>query len=291
MRLQEDQVVSCGRCVGCLLARGRDWTVRCMHELDSHAESWFLTLTYKDDSLVVNQFLPSLHPPHLQQFWKDLRKAIYPARIRFFACGEYGDRTQRPHYHAIVFGLSIPDRTFYSVRNGNTLYKSEWLNDLWGHGDVVIGDVTSDSVAYVCRYCLKKLHAQSSDVGYRASGRVPEYIVMSRRPGIGHDFYSRYYSQFLFRDSVSLSSSFSSRLPRYYDKLYSRFFSYLDSPDFVFSSLSILSPPPLDYTPESITARRVLAAQERFDESLPSRLASRRVVQEARLSRLPVPVH
>lgn len=288
----EDLVVPCGRCLGCLLRRARDWTVRCAHEYSLHDQSAFLTLTYRDEELVYNQLLPSLHPPHLQNFWKRYRKYLKRKRISFFACGEYGRRTSRPHYHAIVFGHTFPDLVPHSVRNGHQLYHSPTLTKLWGHGQVIVGDVTPESIAYVARYTIDKLHASVSDPEYLDSGRVPEYVTMSRRPAIGLTFYKKFYKQFLATDSAFLSG-FRHTLPRYYDKLYDRFFGYLDSSDFVFGKDSILDVDlrTLNFSPEVIKARRVSEAALRFFDSLPDRLAARQAVAEARFKQRPTELH
>jgi hypothetical protein len=42
-----------------------------------------------------------------------LRKKISPLKIRFFHCGEYGDKTRRPHYHALIFGYGFPDKKLF----------------------------------------------------------------------------------------------------------------------------------------------------------------------------------
>lgn len=285
----EDLVVPCGRCIGCLLRRARDWTVRCAHEFSLHDDAMFVTLTYSDVHLPYNQSLPSLCPPHLRDFLKRYRKSISPRKISFFACGEYGTRTSRPHYHLLIFGHKFGDLLPLPSRNGNPLFHSPTLTALWGYGHVVVGDVSPESIAYTARYTIDKLHAMTSDPEYVSSGRVPEYVTMSRRPAIGKRFYERYYKQFLAEDSIFISSSFRSTLPRYYDKLYSRYFSYLDSSDFVFGRDSILDVDlrTLNYSPEVIKALRVSKAALHFFDSLPDRLAARRKVAEAKLRQAP----
>jgi len=92
----------------------------------------------------------------------------------------------------------------------------------------------------------------------------------------------------------AIPSSFSSSLPRYYDKLYSKYFGYLDSPDFVFSGDSVLDffvssdfSRPFDFSPEAIKALRISRADARFDESLPHRLAAYAAVAESLLKQAP----
>lgn len=240
-----------------------------MHEASLHDENWFLTLTYSDDELPVNRELPSLCPPHLQKFFKRLRKAAFSHR--YFACGEYGDRTGRPHYHAVMFGLSIPDLVKFTRRNGHDLFKSETLTRIWGHGDVVVGAVTPESIAYTARYCLKKLEGRPLD-WYVDRGQYPEFVRMSRCPGIGRDWFLKFRSDVESIDGVSVGS-FVSKPPRYYDKLAASFRV------------------PLGKTIESFKDARSLVAQSRAEDSTPARLSIRETVVLAKLSRLPVPVH
>lgn len=295
----EDNIVPCGRCLGCLLRRARDWTVRCAHELALHDDAMFLTLTFSDEHLPL-PYLPVVSPYHygtlrkdiLQLFLKRYRKHLKKRRISFFACGEYGRRFSRPHYHAIIFGHKFPDLVPHSIRNGHQLWHSPTLTQLWGLGEVIVGDVTPESIAYVARYTIDKLYAKISDPEYLATGRIPEYVTMSRRPAIGLDFYRKYYAQFLATDSAWLNG-FRHTLPRYYDKLYDRYFGYLDSSDFVFGRDSILDVDlrTLNYSPEVIKARRISDAALRFLDSLPDRLSAREAVARARFKQRPTELH
>ena len=99
--------IPCGQCVGCRLEYSRQWAVRCCHESSLHIYNCFITLTYDPEHLPDDG---SLDIKHFQKFMKRLRDKLHPLRIRFFHCGEYGDKTRRPHYHALIFGYSFPDR-------------------------------------------------------------------------------------------------------------------------------------------------------------------------------------
>lgn len=129
-----------------------------------HAESSFVTLTYSDE------FIPdkgSLEKRDLQLFMKRIRKNT-GLPLRYFAVGEYGDDTWRPHYHLALFGLSP--------------MLQPAVNSSWGLGFVEVGDLTFASAAYVAGYCSKKLNSPADP---RLNGRYPEFALMSRRPGIG----------------------------------------------------------------------------------------------------------
>ena len=103
-RFPDGLLVGCGKCVMCRIAKRREWTLRLIHESVYWEDSVFLTLTYSDDYLPKNG---SLDKRQLQLFIKRLRKSLNGRSIKYFACGEYGDNTERPHYHLIIFGISL----------------------------------------------------------------------------------------------------------------------------------------------------------------------------------------
>lgn len=193
--------IPCGKCVGCLLKRSRDWADRCMMEASYHDHNSFITLTYDDDHLPdvreyvdidgVVQSSPyrSLQKVDFQLFMKRLRDRISPDKIRFFACGEYGNRTYRPHYHAIIFGYDFPDKQLLkkNFRNEN-YYVSDLLTDCWSKGHTLVTEVSWDTCAYVARYCLKKRDNDIS-VFNKYFNLDPEFTLMSRKPGIARQYY------------------------------------------------------------------------------------------------------
>lgn len=204
----------CGRCIGCRLDRSLHWAVRCVHEASLHDQNCFLTLTYDDQHLRSD----SLIKKDLQDFWKRLRKVISPRKIRYFACGEYGEQFQRPHYHACVFGYWPDDAFLYTVRSGSELYLSPMIGRLWPFGFHTIGKVNFESAAYVARYVLKKVNGEPAGEHYH--GRVPEFVVMSRKPGIAADWIKTYYGDVYPADYVVVRDKFKLKPPRYYDQIY-----------------------------------------------------------------------
>lgn len=204
----------CGQCIGCRLERSRQWAVRCLHENKCHDESCFLTLTYDDDNLPE---MGSLVKRDLQLFMKRMRKARSDT-LRFFACGEYGETTDRPHYHVLLFGTNFGDRRAYKrSKSGEQLYTSAELESLWPAGLSSIGAVSFESAAYVARYVLKKVSGPLADGHY--AGREPEFVNMSRRPGIGAPWLSRFGSEVYKSDSV-IVRGVEARPPRFYDNKY-----------------------------------------------------------------------
>lgn len=202
----------CGQCIGCRLERSRQWAIRCVHEASLFERNCFITLTYADvpadGSLSIRTF---------QLFMKRLRKRFSSERIRFFHCGEYGEKFGRPHYHACLFNFDFSDKVLWKEKNGNRLFTSKILEKVWGHGYCVIGEVTFDSAAYVARYIMKKVTGRKAAAHY--GGRKPEYISMSRRPGIGRAWFDRFKSD-VFPDDFVVVRGKKLRAPKFYDGLY-----------------------------------------------------------------------
>lgn len=206
----------CGRCIGCRLERSRQWAVRCVSEARMHGDNnMFITLTYSDENLPPNG---SLFPRDLALFWKRLRKK-YGAGIKYFACGEYGDQTERPHYHACIFGFKFPDLEVKVINDNGypvSVIHSESLEDLWGLGHTSVGDVSFESAAYVARYCLKKILGDPQKARDHYKGREPEFMRCSK--GIAASWFDKYGKQVYPLDYV-VSRGHKSKPPRYFDKV------------------------------------------------------------------------
>lgn len=208
--------VPCGQCIGCRLERSRQWAVRCIHEAQMHESNSFITLTYDNEHLPSSG---SLVPEHFTLFMKRLRKELSHDEIliRYFMCGEYGSLHVRPHYHAIIFGYSFPDATHWQTNKGITLRRSGLLERLWPYGFSTVGDCTFESAAYVARYILKKVTGDKAEEHY--GNRVPEYVRMSRRPGIASDWFKKYHTD-VFPADYLVVRGHKCRPPRYYDSIY-----------------------------------------------------------------------
>jgi len=175
--------VPCGKCDGCRADRSMAWSIRCYQEASLHARNSFLTLTYDDEHLPEDG---KIHKPALQGFFRGLRNAGYV--LRYFACGEYGDQTRRPHYHALIFG-----QDFLSSKNlqlSDDLYSNPDVNEIWGQGRVVCAPVTMAACCYVAGYVDKKV------------GDVDTFSLMSRRPGIGKECITKYFDDVVRTGSV-----------------------------------------------------------------------------------------
>lgn len=234
----------CGRCIGCRLERARQWAVRMVHECQMHEESSFLTLTYDDAHipLVENssgEKVGTLCKKDAQAFIKALRKKIDPVKVRFFLCGEYGDKLSRPHYHVMLFGYAFPDRVPLSSLDSKLLggrgrahgkyptYYSAELESVWKRGICTVQDVSFDSAAYVASYTCKKVNTKKSYVDgsgrYWPSakefydGREPEFANMSRRRGIGYSWIEHYNPEVYPSDEI-ITKGRPCKPPRFYDE-------------------------------------------------------------------------
>lgn len=172
----------CGRCIACRVNQARDWTTRLVAEGKQHREKVFLTLTYDDDHLPPGA---TLVKKDVQDFMKKLRKKVGDG-VRFYAAGEYGSHTQRPHYHIVLFGLGLGDGFFSDL----DFYKSDEKRGSlkqWPFGFVTVSTANEKRMKYVAKYVTKKITGDRSKEWYK--GRLPEFALMSRRPGIGLNWF------------------------------------------------------------------------------------------------------
>lgn len=201
----------CGRCVGCVQDRANEWAMRCEHEAKLYRYNWFVTLTYDDANLPPGG---SLQPKDLQDFWKRLRKS--GTDVRYFACGEYGEQFQRPHYHALCFNFCPPDLVARRrAMDGSVVYESKSLTEIWGLGRVQVDEFSAAAAQYVTNYVRKKVIGSDSEAHY--NGRVREFQVMSRRPGIGAGFVDKYRRDIYPDGFVTRPGGGRRRAPRFYD--------------------------------------------------------------------------
>lgn len=205
-------VFPCGKCPICLSNDSKDWTLRLQMEQQNSINSKFITLTYNEHNIVLHGTTRILVKRDLQLFIKRLRQRIadkFPdfPKLRFFAVGEYGPTTARPHYHAILFNL--PD-------NFNL---HRLIEDCWNKGFITVSDITPGRISYVSSYSLFGFLFNSM-----ADPEIPRpFRVMSRRPGIGSSWItprrSEYYSH---RPEGIIFNGFTYRYPRYFkDKIFS----------------------------------------------------------------------
>lgn len=189
--------VPCGQCISCRRDKAQSWGVRCMHELQmAGGLGYFVTWTYDNEHIPQGA---SLWKPDLQNLHKALRYHLGP--FRFLACGEYGEVNSRPHYHGVYIGQEITDLVPAAPgQSGLPQFSSELLTRCWGKGLVTVAHMTMASACYVAGYATKKAYGKSGEDYLRRwdslTGEVwhvaPEFLLMSRRPGLGKSWFDRY---------------------------------------------------------------------------------------------------
>lgn len=256
---QPGQLIRCGRCLGCMVDKSREWANRLLLEKEYYPDDqcWFVTLTY-DEEHVPRSFYPdpetgeaqpcmTLDKRHHQLFMKRLRKNSRQ-QIRFFGCGEYGPQTMRPHYHYILFGLSLGDLVPYGRGEaGFMYYQSNWLTSQWSdrkaptaagsvtpltmdpdyfctpYGRVLVSPASWQTFAYVARYTTKKLYGEEASY-YEQFNITPPFLVMSLKPGIGARWFQDHPDVYDFEyiNVKTPTGGKKFRPPHYFDVLYDR---------------------------------------------------------------------
>lgn len=188
----------CGRCLPCLKGRSWRWTSRIILETFNHDHNAFITLTYSDKYLpdqhpdTDQMVYPTVNPIHLQKFIKRLRKIhskTSDTKLRYYAIGEYGTQTWRPHYHLALFGYPHCLRGQTKQNSDSCCPPCDNIKKAWTQPTTKepLGRITNDplepaSSAYIAGYITKKLHKPENGA---LLGRYPEFSRMSRRPGLG----------------------------------------------------------------------------------------------------------
>lgn len=238
----------CGNCLACRRERRQDYT--CLQVLESleWSDNWFITLTYDDDHLPKNG---SLVRSHLSKFFESLRhyfKSINEP-CRYFAVGEYGEKSSRPHYHFSLFGVSsrglgfkeddsedyrldslLNRGAFQKIKegvydeNGNRCWHSSVIGSRWPYGNHQIYRANRFTFQYVAGYVTKKLSG-SLLLALKQSGRIPSFSVQSR-PSIGYEWWRKHYKRLsilykgrLYNDCIDVPGM-SWRIPRVFEKWY-----------------------------------------------------------------------
>ena len=255
-----------------------------------YEDNSFITLTFNDEFLPQDQ---SLDIVVFQKFMKRLRKYLSSKKyddlarlngwstspkIRFYACGEYGENFGRPHYHACIFGFSFPDKVIWKKSNDNPLYRSPILEKVWPFGYCSVGDLTFESAAYTARYILKKVNGDLANDHYEQfnpetgeiTQRKPEYTNMSKggrtgKGGIGSSWLAKFLSDVYPEDFVIINNK-KMKPPKFYDAKY-----------------ELMTP--LEY--QKMKRKRKKAGLEHEMDNTPARLKVRETVQLSKLKHLP----
>lgn len=297
-------VSSCGQCRSCRLQKSKEKAMQVYGEVYVNSEdyiSWrnyngcdvhnncFITLTFGYEQCLwylqnVRKFSYykarryasflcwSLEKREYVLFQKRLRRLFNSTRIRFFHCGEYGEKYNRPHHHAIILGFDFPDKYLWNVQDGVKYYRSSTLEKLWPFGFSLISEVTYNSCAYVARYVTKKITGKQADNYY--NGREPEYCTQSNRPGIGYNYFEKYGLDSVYNTDTMTTLNYKgkkvkSRPPKYFDDLLQR------------------TNPTLYNSVKSQREKNVIDNIDKiFEDNLASRCLSRAELTDVKLKRL-----
>ena len=200
--------VPCGKCLPCQKKRRSEWSLRLEHEYMFSDSAFFITLTYNDESLPRTKHgYPTLVKKHVQDYIKRLRNAhvaylkkeqekvsndfkIKGKPIRYYAVGEYGSQTRRPHYHLLLFNYDIANISPFTSKWKNTQTQMSY-----GHVDV--GTVTSASINYVTKYMFK-------DFNKKTDKRQSPFSLMSKKPIIGHEYLVQYGTHHIANETLEV---------------------------------------------------------------------------------------
>lgn len=228
-------LVPCKKCVECRLAYRSNWAARMELEALYHKNALFTTMTYTPENLPIHNVQtdeyyrgayglegerPTLRKKDLQDFMDRLAKDQkinfgLNETMMYFNCGEYGTKTARPHYHAIIYDLTIPDLKPNFVKGGVQHYKSEYFAKKWKWGIIDICEADWAAMSYVAGYVMKKVKQKDED--YKAVGIEPEFRCMSK--GIGKRYYQDHIDMYR-NDSIILKHGKEIKPPAYFDALY-----------------------------------------------------------------------
>ena len=212
-------------------------------ECSQHEHNYFVTFTYDDINIPIPEsteyngityendgtWMGSLFPDDIKKFINSLRRYILRKHnhdgIKVFWAGEYGETTKRPHYHMILMNCPLDINQFYDFDvdpRGKLHWKSQELDHYWNKGFIDIGEVEFASAAYVARYCMKKITDDSDKTEYWSNGKMPEFVRMSRRPGIGMEYFEENYELIYKNDEILVKNfhgkTISVKPPKAWDK-------------------------------------------------------------------------
>lgn len=202
--LRSYQACSCGKCIECLKDYQNEWTFRLQQET-KHSQSVFkFELTYDDESLLFDSKTKTavVCRKHVQNFFKRLRKSIEPYKIRYFGISEYGGKTNRPHYHVIIWNLPCKN-----IFEADALVQRSWY-----YGHVRTRVLNFQGIRYVCKY-LNKIDNRDH--------AVKPFRFMSTHPAIGSQYLTPEIIRFHLDNSayyVVNQAYYKQKMPRYYRK-------------------------------------------------------------------------
>lgn len=210
--------VPCGKCLACRINKRREWTLRLCHEEVFSDSAFFVTLTYDEDHVPIDDNGNyGVYKKDVQDFMKRLRSDNEGVKIRYFCNSEYGEKG-RPHYHMLLF--NVPQEKMFKDarlirRNRSVSFTCPYLMDVWKCGNVEFGIASKERAGYCAKYFIDRKSVDPI--------LSPNFSIMSRRPGIGFayqeaitDKVRKYHLHYCLNSCGTYVA-----LPRYYrDKIY-----------------------------------------------------------------------
>lgn len=208
---EAQRLVPCGKCSECLNQRSKMYALRCLMEAREHSEVCSLILTYDKPHLGDGR----LHYDHVRAFFKRLRRYVEyrygKTGLKFFVCGEYGDKKKRPHWHMMVFGWK-PDKDreeFKLYPSGSTKQlrnKSLKLQELWRQGYVDVSTFDDTHAFYIARYVQKKF-VKGSDLDSTIKQPIEDQEYCPQKycsPGLGNEYFFKHMKTFLREGKIEV---------------------------------------------------------------------------------------
>jgi len=207
--------VPCGTCICCREEQARQAAVRIAHEATCHERNSFVTLTYNDHSIPLHG---SLEYKDLTNFLKRARRTFGP--LRYYAVGEYGDQSLRPHYHLCIFGHDFTDNRIITRTTPHLLWTQKALTRCWGQGRVEVGALTFETARYTASYVTKKLRSKQRYV--RIDETTGELVAVEQprafmSDNLGKNWWIEYGHQLEHNDYVIINSQ-KQKPPKAYDR-------------------------------------------------------------------------
>lgn len=197
--------LQCGKCVECLQQKSTEWSYRCALEASEYKDNCFITLTYANAP-------ENLKKRDFQLFMKRLRKYVWKyenKRIRYFACGEYGSKGSRAHYHCCIFGWKPKDMILFNKKE--KLYGSKILESIWQNGFISVSEFSIETAKYVTKYLQKLQPLEHKE--------VQPFLLMSNRPAIGWNKFFENCGRYIPTDKIYFNGNWI-KIPKIYvDKM------------------------------------------------------------------------
>lgn len=228
-------IAPCGKCSQCIQRNRAEWMCRNLIHAKYHEHALFATFTYSNDCIKELPYndkadLHLRHPTHMRNYLSNLR--YYIPDLSYYGVHEYGDNTQRPHYHLIIYTDSDDSH--------------EKIESLWKYGYTSLYPAKQQAIHYVSGYVQKETYYNRVSISYldyltnTLGKNDPKYLesyrnrlifeetkkLMSRRPAIGHQLLDDQEMVNWIREQALTNNSYprlelngnTYRLPRYYIK-------------------------------------------------------------------------